>query len=123
MATLFPSNVITFRSGNIEQRPGTLKIDDIEKLKSAKDNHLPQPSYLALIFFYVCVFFLTGTIPLRTALVSVDQDGKTEKAAVWRVRGEGAALGLVEQDKLVVDADVLCALINDLCIWRLEKTK
>lgn len=87
-------------------------------LKSAKDNH-----HLCFnIFLCLCVF-LTGTVPLRTALVPIDQDGKTEKATVGRVRVEGAALGFVEQDKLVVDADVLCALINNLCIWRLEKTK
>lgn len=64
--------------------------------------------------------FLTWTIPLRAALVSVDQYCKAKQAAVGRVRGERAALGLVEQDELVVDADVLCALIDNLRIWRLD---
>lgn len=31
MATLFPSNVMTFRSGNMEQRPGTHRSDGGEK--------------------------------------------------------------------------------------------
>lgn len=64
--------------------------------------------------------FLTWTIPLRAALVSVDQYGKAKQAAVGRVGGERAALGLVEQDELVVDADVPRALIDNLCIRRLD---
>lgn len=64
--------------------------------------------------------FLTWTVPLRTALVSIDQYGKAKQAAVGRVGGERAALGLVEQDELVVDADVLRALIDNLSIWRLD---
>lgn len=72
----------------------------------------------------MCVsVFLTWTVPLRAALVSVDENGKAEQAAVWRVRGKGAALGFVEQDELVVDADVFRALIDDLCIRRLDRNK
>lgn len=70
----------------------------------------------------MCVF-LTWTVPLRAALVSIDQYGKAKQAAVRQVGGEGAALGFVEQDELVVDADVLGALIDNLCIWRLEGKK
>lgn len=70
----------------------------------------------------MCVF-LTWTVPLRAALVSIDQYGKAKQAAVWRVGGEGTALGFVEQDELVVDADVLCALIDNLCIWWLDGNK
>lgn len=67
--------------------------------------------------------FLTWTVPLRAALVSVDLYGKAEQTAVGRVGGEGAALGLVEQDELVVDADVLRALVDDLCVRRLDGNK
>lgn len=67
--------------------------------------------------------FLTWTVPLRAALVSIDQYGKAKEATVWRVGCEGAALGFVEQDELVVDADVLRALIDDLCIRRLDGNK
>lgn len=67
--------------------------------------------------------FLTWTVPLRAALVSIDQYGKAKQATVWRVGGEGAALGFVEQDELVVDTDVLGALIDNLCIRRLDGYK
>lgn len=67
--------------------------------------------------------FLTWTIPLGAALVSIDQNCKTKQAAVWRVGCERAALGLIEKDELVVDADILCAFINNLCIWRLDNDK
>lgn len=63
---------------------------------------------------------LTWTVPLWAALVSIDQYSKTKQATVWGIGGEGAALRFVEKDKLVVDADVLGALINEFCIWRLE---
>ena len=66
-------------------------------------------------------FFLTWTVPLWAALVSIDQDGKAKQAAVRTVGGELATLRFVEQDKLVVDANVLCAFIHDLCIRRLDK--
>lgn len=39
------------------------------------------------------------------------------------MRGEGAALGLVEQDEVVVDTNVLGALIHNLCIRRLERDR
>lgn len=42
--------------------------------------------------------FLTWTVPLRAALVSIDQYGKAEQATVGRLGGERAALGFVEQD-------------------------
>lgn len=67
--------------------------------------------------------FLTRTVPLRAAFVSIDQYGKAKQATVGRVGGEGAALGLVEQDKLVVDADVFGALVHNLCIRRLDGDK
>ena len=73
-------------------------------------------------YIFVTVL-LTWTVPLWAALVSINQYGKAKQATVWRVGSEGAALGFVEQDKLVVDTDVLCALINDLCIWRLDGKK
>lgn len=63
---------------------------------------------------------LTWTVPLRAALVSVHQYGEAQQATVGRVRGKGAALGLIKEDKLVVDADILCAFIDDLCVRRLE---
>ena len=69
------------------------------------------------MFLYV---FLTWTVPLRAALVSIDQDGEAEQATVGGLGGEGTALGFVEKDELVVDADVLGALVNDLCIRRLD---
>lgn len=65
-------------------------------------------------------YVLTWTLPLRAALVSVDQYGEAQQATVRWVRGKGAALGLVEEDELVADADILCAFVNDLCIRRLE---
>lgn len=72
--------------------------------------------------WFLCVF-LTWAVPLGAALVSIDQDGKAEQAAVWGLRGEGAAAGFVEQDELVVDADVLSALIHNFSIRRLEGNK
>jgi len=63
---------------------------------------------------------LTWTLPLGAALVSVDQHGEAQQAAVGAARGEGAALGFVEQDQLVVDADVLRALIDDHRVRRLD---
>lgn len=65
-------------------------------------------------------YVLTWTLPLRAALVSVHQHGEAQQATVRWVRGKGAALGLVEEDELVVDADILCAFINNLCVRRLE---
>ena len=65
---------------------------------------------------------LTWTVPLRAALVSVHQYGKTQQATVGRLRGKRAALGLIKEHQLVVDADVLCAFIDNLCIRRLEMT-
>lgn len=66
-----------------------------------------------------CSSGLTWTVPLRAALVSVHQYGKTQQAAVGGVGGKGATLGLVKEHQLVVDADVLGAFIHDLCIRRL----
>lgn len=66
-------------------------------------------------------FVLTWTVPLRAALVSVHQYGKTQQATVGRLRGKGAALGLIKEDELVVEADVLGAFIHNLCIRRLER--
>lgn len=63
---------------------------------------------------------LTWTVPLRAALVSVHQYGKAQQATVGRVRGKGATLGLIKEDELVADADVLGAFIHYLCIRRLE---
>lgn len=67
------------------------------------------------------LFLLTWTVPLRAALVSIHQYGKPQQATVGRVRGEGAALGLIKEEELVVDADVLCAFIHNLCVRRLER--
>lgn len=64
---------------------------------------------------------LTWTVPLGAALVSVHQDSKAQQATVGRLRGKGAALGLIKEDKLVVDTDILGAFIHNLCIWRLER--
>lgn len=73
-------------------------------------------------FLHLCIF-LTWTVPLGAALVSVDEDSKAKQATVGRDGSVRAALGFVEQDELVVDADVLCAFINNLCIWRLIQNK
>lgn len=67
--------------------------------------------------------FLTWTVPLRAALVSIYKDSKAKQATVRRVGSVRAALGFVEQDELVVDTYVLGAIINDLCIWRLMQKK
>ena len=67
--------------------------------------------------------FLTWTVPLRAALVSIDQDGEAEQATVRGFGGKGTALRFVEQDELVVDADVLCAFVNSLCVRRLDGNK
>lgn len=75
-----------------------------------------------MCFLHLCVF-LTWTVPLRAALVSIYEDSKAKQATVRRVGSVRAALGFVEQDKLVVDTDVLGAIINDLCIWRLVQKK
>lgn len=66
---------------------------------------------------------LTWTGPLGAALFSVHQYGEAQQAAVGRLRGEGAAMGLVKEHQLVVDADVLGALIHNLCVRRLEAEK
>lgn len=71
-----------------------------------------------MCFLHLCVF-LTWTVPLRAALVSIYEDSKAKQATVWRVGSVRAALGFVEQDELVVDTDVLGTITNDLCIWRL----
>lgn len=60
----------------------------------------------------------TGTVPLRAALVSIHQDSKPQQPTVRGLRGERAALGLVEQDELVADADVLGALVDNLSVRR-----
>lgn len=72
---------------------------------------------------YNVFVFLTRTVPLGAALVSVNQYGETKQATVGGLGGKGAALGLVEQDEVVVNADVFRALINDFCVWRLVKKK
>lgn len=64
---------------------------------------------------------LTWTVPLRAALVSVHQYGKAQQATVGRLRGKGATLGLIKEDELVVDTDVLGAFIHNLCIRRLGR--
>lgn len=66
-------------------------------------------------------YVLTWTLPLGAALVSVHQHGEAQQATIRWVGGKGAALGLVEEDQLVVDADILCAFVNNLCVWRLER--
>lgn len=66
---------------------------------------------------------LTWTLPLRAALVSVHQYGEAQQATVRRLRGKGAALRLVEEDELVVDAEILCAFVDNLCVRRLERKK
>lgn len=71
---------------------------------------------------FLCVF-LTWAVPLRAALVSVDQDGKAKQATVRGFRCEGTAAGFVEQDELVVDTDVLGALVNYFSIRWLEGNK
>lgn len=44
------------------------------------------------VIFSCVSIFLTWTVPLRAALVSIDQNGKAKQAAVGRVGGEGTAL-------------------------------
>ena len=63
--------------------------------------------------------YLTWAVPLWTALVPIDQYGEAQKATVGRGGAVGAVLGFVEQHQLTVHTDVLCALINELCIRRL----